>query len=79
MKKPFHIIMRQYRIAAILITIFFAWLTWDMWVFFKGHFTEMKEWVMVGFVSMNALAAGAVKWAMENFMKRIEKDDPVDD
>ena len=71
----FHIILRQYRVIAIILTGFFMWLTLDMWQWFKLHHDSMKEWAVGGFVSLALLAIGTVKWSLENFMKKVEKDE----
>ena len=73
-----HIVLRQYRIIAIILTIFFCWLTLDMWHWFQENHSELKEWVNASFSSLALLCAGAVKWSLENFMKKVEKDDHDD-
>ena len=75
MKTPLHVTLRQYRVASLVITIFFMYLTWDMWEWYKINHSTMKEWAAAGFVSIILFAAGTVKWSLESMAKRNEKDE----
>ena len=75
MKRSGHILLRQYRVFPITITVFFMVLAWDMWQWFQGHHTELNDWANSSFIAMAGLALGAVKWSLENASKKAEKDD----
>lgn len=51
------------------------WLTFDMWEWFQINQKEMQEWVVAGFVSLVLATVGVLKFALESFMKKNEKDD----
>ena len=75
MKTPLYIILKNYRVLAITIIVFFAYLTMDMWHWYKGnHSTFTPESASV-FASLVLLAGGALKFALENIMRKHEKDD----
>ena len=59
----------------MLIIAFFMWLTFDMWEWFQINQKEMQEWVVAGFVSLVLATVGVLKFALESFMKKNEKDD----
>lgn len=70
-----HVFLRQFRVIAVILTAFFMYLTWDMWEWFQMNHDELKEWTVAGFSSLVLLAAGTVKWSLEQFFKKIEKDE----
>jgi len=74
-KQPLHATLRHYRIVAIAITVFFMFLTWDMWQWFKDNQSTMDEASTAGFISLALFAAGVVKWSLENITKSQERDD----
>lgn len=74
MNEPLYVRIKQYRIVAISITVFFMILTWNMWDWFQSNHKEMHEWANASFSSLALLAAGAVKWSLENMAKGYEKD-----
>ena len=74
-KEPLHIVIRKYRVMPIALTLFFVWITIDMWFWYKANHQLMEEWSIAGFISLMLFAGGAVKWSLENFMKKIEIDE----
>lgn len=66
MKVPLYIKIKQYRIIYIAITLFFIWLGWDAWEWFKIEQHNMKEWAVAGFVSIYAAVIGVLKFVLEN-------------
>lgn len=76
--QPLHIKLKQYRVMSLFITAFFMTLTWDMWEWFQVNHHTLKDWTNASFSSLALLAAGAVKWSLENMAKRHEKDDHDD-
>lgn len=75
MRQPVHISLRQYRVAPVIITVFFMVLLWDMWEWFQGNHKELKDWTNTSFGALALAALGAVKWSLEQFFRKIEKDD----
>lgn len=75
MKQPYHIILRQYRILPIAITIFFMNLSWSMWAWFQENHKELTDWANSSFISMALLALGSVKWSLEHMSRKQERDD----
>jgi hypothetical protein len=73
--RKIHQILRQFRVVAVTLTVFFMYLTLDMWHWFQDNHTELKEWANGSFSALVLLAAGTVKWSLEQFFKKIEKDD----
>ena len=67
--------MRQYRLVPIAITGFFMWLTLDMWNWFMENHDDLKEWTNASFIAVISLAAGAVKWSLENIRVKYEQDE----
>jgi hypothetical protein len=74
-KQPWHIILRQYRIMAIVLTAFFCILLWDMWSWFQVNFRELTDWANTAFIAMVVPIIATVKWSLENVIKKHEKDD----
>ena len=74
MKDPIYLALRRYRVAPLAITTFFAFLTWDMWAWFKSNHILMDEAATAGFISMMLPIAGSVKWSLENIAKGHEAD-----
>lgn len=75
--KPLHILLRQYRVLAVILLAFFGILTWDMWEWFQGNYKELDDNMEAAgvFSSLVLLSAGALKWGLENVMKRHDIDD----
>ena len=74
MKTPLHVKMKQYRVLYIFITVFFVWLGWDAWEWFKVEQGNMKEWAVAGFVSIYAAVIGALKFVLENSRQDSDHD-----
>lgn len=75
MRTPIHVLIRQYRLVALALTGFFMWLTVDMWQWFQENHKELSNGASAAYSSLALLAAGAVKWVLENVNKKSEKDD----
>ena len=72
---PLHIVIRQYRVVPLIITLFFMWLTVDIVEFLKLHYDDIDNAVAGVFGSVVLLAGGSVKWSLEQMTKKQEKDD----
>lgn len=72
--KDLHIWLIKYRILYTSVTVFFIWLGWDAWDWFKDNHTELKEWAVAGFVSIYVAVIGALKFALENSRQNNEHD-----
>lgn len=72
---PLHLALKKYRVLAIFIIIFFAFLTWDMWQWYQLNHSLFTTQSASVFGSLILLAAGALKFALENIMKKYEADD----
>ena len=70
-----HQILRQFRVIAICMASFFMWWTIDMWHWYQENFKELTAASAGTFGSMVLLAAGTLKWTLEQFFKKVEKDD----
>lgn len=75
MKQPLHIVLRQYRLAALAITFFVMVLLWDMWEWFKISAETMSVAAAGAYSSMSLAIIGIVKFSLDNFTKKTEKDD----
>jgi|TARA_R110000822_G_scaffold10110_2_gene38540 FtsH-binding integral membrane protein len=73
-KTPFHLILKQYRVLYIIVTIFFLWLAWDAWDWFKISHEDMQEWTVAGFVSIYVTVIGVLKYVLENVRHDQGKD-----
>ena len=74
MKTPLHILIKQYRVIYIIVTLFFIWLAWDAWEWFKEDQHNMKEWAVAGFVSIYLAVIGVLKFVLENIRQDSEHD-----
>jgi hypothetical protein len=76
MKAPLYVYLKQYRVLAISIILFFAILTWNMWGWFQVNFKELQDNTQAAsvFSGLVLLSAGALKWALENVMRKHEED-----
>tara|TARA_R110000782_G_scaffold111390_1_gene201140 strand:- start:830 stop:1054 length:225 start_codon:yes stop_codon:yes gene_type:complete len=74
MKRPIHVLLKQYRILYILVTMFFLWLAWDAWEWFKLSHEDMREWTIAGFVSIYAAVIGVLKFVLENVRHDSDQD-----
>jgi len=63
-----HRYLHLYKVIQIIIIGFFMWLGHEQWIFFKGHHTELVEWALAGFVSMNATTLLAIQSALTSIM-----------
>ena len=69
-----HIWLIKYRVLYIIITIFFLYVGYDAWDWFKGNQKELTEAGAAGFVSIYLAVIGALKYVLEN----AQKDDKHD-
>ena len=70
-----HLYLKRYRVVEIIVIAFFLYLAWNQWEYYKSNQSEMLEWSLAGFISMNAATIGALKYALDSINKRHEKDD----
>ncbi len=70
-----HTILKQFRVLAIAIILFFAILTWDMWQWYQINFTSLTIESGSTFAAMVALSGGALKMALSNIMGKHESDE----
>lgn len=73
--KSFDETLKKYRVLAICIVVFFACLTWDMWQWYQNNHQLFTTQSASVFGSLVMLAGGALKFALENIMKKHESDD----
>lgn len=45
---PLHIILRRFKFIPILVLIFFAYLTWDIHMWYKLNALILEEWQVAG-------------------------------
>ena len=74
MKNKRHILLKQYRIIYIVIVLFFIWLGWDAWQWFKFNHSALQEWNVAAFVSIYGAVIAALKFAMEKIQNDREHD-----
>lgn len=74
MKNDMHLILKRYRIIYVIITIFFLWLGWDAWSWYKTNHSMMSEASTAGFISIFLAVIGSLKYVLENLNKD-DKDD----
>ncbi len=75
MEVPLYITLHRYRVIFVITTLFFMWLTYDMWTWFKmasGTPTFTGE-VAAGFGALALAAVAGVKFAMEQAVKKYEE------
>ncbi len=65
-KIPLHITLKRYRILYISTTVFFMWLGFDGWHWFKENHSTMSESAAAGFIAIYLAIIGAIKYVMEN-------------
>lgn len=70
-----HIYLKRYRIIQILIILFFMWMAYKQWNFYEDKHMGLKEWMLAGFISMNAATIGALKYALDSINTRHSADD----
>ena len=70
-----HVYLKRYRVMEVIIILFFLWLAYEEWVFFRDRHSDLKEWALAGFISLNAATIGALKYALDSKNKRHEADD----
>lgn len=78
MSQPLHLTLRLYRIPAMVITLFAMYLANDMWEWFKVHSGDLNDWSNASFMSLSGAVMMLLKWSLENFAKRQERDDGRD-
>ena len=54
--------------------MFFLWLAWDAWEWFKLSHEDMKEWTIAGFASIYAAVIGVLKFVLENVRHDSDQD-----
>jgi len=73
-KTPLHKLIRQYRILAIAIILYFAFMLEDMWVWFEVNHQNLTMHSAGVFGSLVLLIGGGLKFALENIMKEHSGD-----
>jgi len=69
-----HVKLKQYRVIYIVITAFFMWLGFDAWDWFKDNHSDLSQYSVAGFVSIQLAVIGALKYVLEN-SRQDNKDD----
>lgn len=72
--KDFHLVLIKYRVLYTAVTVFFIFLGWDAWGWFKQNHQALEEWSVAGFVSIYMAIIGALKFALENARRNNEYD-----
>jgi len=75
MKTPGHIVIKQYRLIYLAITVFFLWLGYDAWEWFKENSNGLNEAAAAGFISIYLAVIGAFKYILENLRQDNHNDD----
>ena len=70
-----HKIIKRYRVLYIIITIFFMWLGYDAWDWFKDNHGGLSQYSVAGFVSIYLAVIGALKYVLENSRQDDKHDD----
>lgn len=68
MNPPLHVRLRQYRVLAVTITAFFMWQSYDLWLWWKVHFHDLKEWQNATLCALQLANVGALKFALEHIL-----------
>lgn len=66
LKEPLYKILRRYQVIYVGVTLFFMWLGFSAWQWFKVNYSTMNEAAAAGFVSIFIAIIGALKYVLEN-------------
>jgi len=70
-----HVKLKQYRVIYIIITVFFMWLGFDAWDWFKDNHGDLSQYSIAGFVSIYLAVIGGLKYVLENSRQDDKHDD----
>jgi len=74
MKTSMHIKFKQYRVIYVVVTVFFLWLGYDAWEWFKTNSGGLSQAAAAGFISIYLAVIGALKYILENLRQDSEHD-----
>jgi hypothetical protein len=69
-----HLTLKRYRVVSIAITLFFLWLGYDAWEWYKVNQATMSEASSASFAAIFLSIIGALKYVLENLNKGCEHD-----
>ena len=61
-----HLTLKRYRTIYVVITLFFMFLGWDAWNWFKDNHGDLSEAAAAGFISIFLAIIAVLKFALEN-------------
>lgn len=65
-----HVYLQRYRVIAVVIVGFFIYQTYDLTMWYKLHFHELKEWQNAPIVGLITGYVAALKYALSHITTR---------